>query len=119
MLVAVFTVKSFSGSKTTAPFKKDEYFASSNLSGYTIRRDVSAREFGADKWCIPIHYLFEKNGVPVLAVTIRTSRYNTHTAVTNTINACKENGIEYLGFRSDMPNTRQYVMYQIMRVLRQ
>ena len=91
-----------------------DYFKSPEFSEYDIRTNIPATEFGADPKCIPLQFLFSKNGNPVLAVAIVTKRGYTHGAVTGTQYAIIDNRIKYIRFFAGMPNEKDYVVSRVL-----
>ena len=90
--------------------KIESIYNSQNFSGYEISRNVPAFELGANKNCIPVNFLFKKNDLPVLAVLLLKVNRHSHIAVTGTMKACENKGVNIIYFYKDMPNKREYVL---------
>ena len=90
--------------------KIENVYNSQKFNGYEISRNIPASELGANEKCIPVNFLFKKNGAPVLAVLLLKVNRHSHIAVTGTMQACENKGIKVIYFYKDMPNKREYVL---------
>ena len=92
-----------------------------NFPQYTILENVPARQLQADchPACTPVQFLFCRGNQPELAVVLVRSNTYRGRNVVGTKEICERQGIGYLRFFMEMPNTPDYVIERTLRYLMQ
>ena len=87
--------------------------------GYTIERGVHPRvmDSSAHPSCIPIAYLFSRNGKPVLAVLLMKPNQTRAMIARGTYSILDANRIPYIRFLKGYPNEDAYVIDRIKKNL--
>ena len=97
----------------------DAYFDSliteENFPGYEIERNVHAKVFdqSAHKCCLPITYLFSRNGKPVLAILLMNTNQYRSMIARGTYKVLNDGNIKFLRFFRGYDNDRAYVINRI------
>lgn len=90
-----------------------------NFQGYTIERDVHVNRFdpSAHPSCLPVSYLFAKNGNPVLAVYVmQRNQYRAMIAL-GAYRVLEAQQIPYMRFFKGFRNEKQYVLDRVRAAL--
>ena len=113
----VNTVKKFE--QKFNPSTDENYFTGllteENFPGYTIERSVKLDTFDASAHpkCLPITFLFKKNGAPVLAVFIMNEPQRHTMPVFGSSVILDDNKIRHIRFYKGWENERSYVLNRI------
>ncbi|MCQ2427693.1 MAG: hypothetical protein MJ137_04745 [Clostridia bacterium] len=99
-----------------------DYFGSvlaDDFSDYSVEREVpaSALDAGAHPKCKPVSFLMKKNGSPVLAIMLVTTKSYRWFSTQQTESVCRELGIPTLRFYEQCENNRDYVADRIRKAL--
>lgn len=82
-----------------------------------IRRDVPAAELGGESWCVPVDFLFSRNGRNLLAVCICDQHRWKNKPIRGTEQAAQQAGIPFMRFIRQFSNRPEYVIPRVSRVL--
>jgi hypothetical protein len=90
-----------------------------NFQGYTIERNVHVNRFdpSAHPSCLPVSYLFAKNGTPVLAVYVMQRNHYRAMIAIGAYRVLEEQQIPYIRFFKGFRNEKQYVLDRVRAAL--
>ena len=103
----------------TKPQDIDGFINEEAFPGYTIERNVHPQRFDSDAHpsCMPISYLFSRDGEPKLAVLfLGTNQYRSMIA-RGTYEVLENNKIYYIRFFKEYKNDKEYVTERISSYL--
>lgn len=111
-----FTPGNFAGSEE-ADF--ESLLTEENFQGYTIERNVHVHRFdpSAHPACLPVSYLFAKNGNPVLAVYVMQRNHYRAMIAVGAYRVLEAQQIPYMRFFKGFRNEKQYVLDRVRAAL--
>lgn len=93
----------------------DSLITEGNFPGYKIERNVHAKVFdpSAHPCCMPITYLFSKNGKPVLAILLMNTNQYRSMIARGTYKVLNDSKIHFIRFFRSYDNEKSYVINRI------